>query len=225
MPGMAVIGCAGGVGTTVLAAALALASGDTPVRVLGLDAHGGGPHDLWGMRPDRGVDDLVAVRGEVDEAHVAHVVHRHRGRLEVVMGPGDAMSTAAWQPHADRLAAALVPAGGWVADLGRGDHCLGRSVTARAACVVLVTAASPASVAACRQHLDTLAHARPVLVAMLRRHDESLSARAARRLLGHDIVELPWDRSGVERCAAAEPGRRGMWKAVHSLVDGAVGNA
>ena len=43
-------------------------------------------------------------------------------------------------------------------------------------------------------------HNKAAIVALVRQRDESMSLRAMRRLMGRDIVEVPWDRAGAERC-------------------------
>lgn len=219
MPGIAVVGVAGGVGTTLLTAALALTARDDGIRVLGIDCHGGGPHALWGVEPERTVDNLLPVRPEVDAAHVHQVAHRHAGRMELVAGPGNPAAAAEWVPaDAERLAAALAGDANWIADLGRGGHPVQGAMLARARDVVVVTCASPAAAAAARHLLDALPPGCQPVVALVRRRDESLSARSVRRLIGHEVVEIPWDRSGAEQCAtAASPGRRGLWGAIGHL--------
>lgn len=220
MSGIAVVGAAGGVGTTLLAAALALAAadapGDAPVRVLGLDAHGGGPHALWGVHPQRTVDDLLPVRGEVTPAHVQQVLHRHEAGPELVVGPCTPLADALWGgSDAGGLAAALTAHGLWVADLGRGGSALQRAVLSVARDVVVVTCASPGAAATAAALAGDLPAGCRLTLALVRRRDEPLSVRAMRRLVGHDPLEVPWDRAGAERCAAgASPGRRGLWAAV-----------
>ncbi len=220
--GIIVVGAVGGCGTTTLAAALALAQADGGIRVLGLDGHGGGPGVLWGMSPDRTVDDLDAVRSEVDGGHAEQIIHRQAGGIEVVIGPRPGRSSPWSGGDADRLAAALVPDGPWVADCGRGGHDLARAMARHASLVVVMSPRTVAGATACGE-VVTMCDAPRVLVAITGIPGEpDLSGRAFRRLMSTRMcVDVPTDPRGAQRVAAAvmPTGRRGIALAVRSITD------
>jgi hypothetical protein len=222
--GIAVMGAAGGCGTTTIAAAIA-AWGDAGIcRVLGLDGHGGGPHAVWGVRVERGVDDLDAVRAEVDSAHVEHIAHRGMGGWDLVAGPGSAAAYARWEGDVTpRLVDAMVPPGPWVADLGRGDHRLAECVLGHASGVVVMTPCSLDGAEACRHLLPRVSAPRVLVAALARPGEDHVSPRAIRRLVPtHTVVEVPWDRRGVVRLASGATGRRGLPQCVRQIMQALV---
>jgi hypothetical protein len=222
--GIAVVGATGGCGTTTMAAAITAWGGAGICRVLGLDGHGGGPHTLWGVRVERGVDHLDAVRAEVDAGHVQHIAHKGMAEWDLVAGPESAMTYAGWGGDlAPRLVAAMVPQGPWVADLGRGDHQLAECVVKHASGVVVMTPCSLDGAEACRHLLPHISAPRVLVAAVARPGEHHVSRRAIRRLVpGHTVMEVPWDRRGVGRLASGATGRRGLQSCVGQIMQALV---
>lgn len=214
MPGMgiAVVGAAGGCGTTVMTAALAAWGGMGVRRVLSLDGLGGGPHALWGVQVERAVDHLDAVRAEVLPRHVQQIAHRGMGVWDIVAGPDAAAGYRPWaEDHARRLAGALTEVTPWVADLGRGQYDIGQTVLTRATGAIIMAPRSLEGADACQRLLSHLPSVPVVVGAVARPGEDAVSARSMRRLVrGPDIVEVPWDRRAVRALARVAPGRRGL---------------
>jgi len=222
--GIAVMGATGGCGTTTMAAAIT-AWGDAGIcRVLGLDGHGGGPHVMWGVRVERGVDQLDAVRGEVDAGHVHHIAHQGMGEWGLVAGPSSPAAYARWDGDAaPRLVDAMVPPGPWVADLGRGDHQLAAHVMQRASGAVVMMPCSLDGTEACRQMLPHISAPRVLVAVVARPGDDHVSLRAIRRLIpSHTVMEVPWDRRGAVRLTSGATGRRGLQSSALQIVEALV---
>lgn len=204
--GIAVLGAVGGCGTTALVVALAVSAPEGPLRVLALDGHGGGPHRVWGLAPERTVDDLQAVRDEVGVSHVEHILHRQAGGREVLVGPMDGAGVAWWSGDAaDRLARAITPAFPWLADLGRGDHAIARAVIAHASGSIIVAPCTVSGAEAVRRLHDAVAGQSLVVGLTERPGAEAISFRAFRRLVGGvTVVEVPWPGGRGRRARRAD---------------------
>lgn len=199
--GIAVLGAAGGCGTTTVAAALAHCAPAGQLRVLALDGHGGGPHRTWGLAPERTVDDLRPVRHEVDASHVERILHRRGDGHEVIVGPADGIGMAAWADgDAERLVAACIPAFAWVADLGRGDHAVGRAVVARAAGVAIVSPCTVAAAGVVHEIVGAVPTSHTAVIVSQGPGGDCISPRAFRRLVGgSEVVDMSWHASQGRR--------------------------
>ena len=223
--GLAVAGAVGGCGATTVAGgvALALAALGQAPTVIGIDGHGGGPHVLWGVPVARTVGDLWSVRDELDAAHVAHIVHAHTDALRLVSGPPTAAAMAAWnEQQTGRLAAALVSATPWVADVGRGDADMQRALIARASVLVVVTSRSVIGASACGAVFQSHRGMRAAAVASALPGRPDVSPRAFRALAPVEVViGLPEDARGAEDVGACRPprGRGGMAAAIRHLLE------
>ena len=223
--GIAVVGAVGGCGATTVAGgvALALAALGHAPTVIGIDGHGGGPHVLWGIPVARTVGDLWSVRDELDAAHIAHIVHVHTDALRLVSGPPTAAAMAAWnEQQTGRLAAALVSATPWVADVGRGDADMQRALMARAAVLVVVTSRSVMGANACGAVIQGHPGMRAAVVASALPGRPDVSPRAFRTLAPAEVViGLAADARGAEDVGACRPpkGRGGMAAALRDLLE------
>ncbi|MFZ4755052.1 MAG: hypothetical protein ACOYL4_03470 [Miltoncostaeaceae bacterium] len=223
--GIAVAGAVGGCGATTVAGgvALALAALGQAPTVIGIDGHGGGPHVLWGVPVARTVGDLWSVRDELDAAHVAHIVHAHTDALRLVSGPPTAAAMAAWnEQQTGRLAAALVSATPWVADVGRGDADMQRALIAHASVLVVVTSRSVIGASACGAVIQSHRGMRVVVVASALPGRPGVSPRAFRALAPAEVViGLAEDARGAEDVGACRPpkGRGGMAAAIRDLLE------
>lgn len=218
---VAVMGATGGSGTTTMATALAAWGGLGVRRLLALEGHGGGPHEALRIPLARGVDDLDAVRSEVAAQHVQQIAHQGPGDWDLVAGPGSAAAYTAWSGDlSTRLVDAMLAPDTWVADLGRGDHVLADAIAQRATLVVLMTPRCLLGAEAAQRLLERQT-GRPVVVgALARPGEDQISLRALRRLMrGADVVEVAWDRRGVERLSSAPRGRRGLASSVRVIAE------
>ena len=222
--GIAVVGAVGGCGTTTMTAALARWGGVGVRRVVSLDGHGGGPHMAWGVQVERAVDDLHAVRAEVDARHVQQIAHQGMGEWDIIVGPGAVAADRTWvDDHAVRLAGALADTTPWVADLGRGQHDAARALMARASAAIIMVPRSLEGADGCRRLLSQLPGVPVVVGAIARPGEDAVSGRGMRRLVrGAELVEVPWDRRAVRALATAGPGRRGLAACAARIADAAV---
>ena len=213
MSGIAVMGAAGGCGTTTLACALALrmaSSGGAPLLV---DAgmHGAGPAALWGLEPARSLDDLLPLDEGVTARHVDQVMHHHACGVDVIAGSTGPASAAMWaDPRSDALAAHVAARAGWVADAGLGDAPLGMALARRAALLVLVVPSTVHGAARAARAMPGLGTAAVVVASALPGGDP-LAARAMRAAMGgRSVVALDRDDRGARDVAEgrAPRGRR-----------------
>ena len=216
---VAVMGATGGCGTTTMTTALAVGGGIRTRRLLALDGHGGGAHLALGVPVSRGIDDLHVVRSEVEPGHVHQIAHQGMGEWELIAGPAGAASYGSWVGDPGvRLTEALLATGPWVADLGRGDHVLAHPIARRAAIVVVMMPRSLRGAEAGHRLLEHHAGCRMVAAAVARPGEDHISMRALRRLMrGVDVVEVPWDRRGVDQLPSVTRGRRGLAACVRGI--------
>jgi hypothetical protein len=224
--GIVVWGAAGGVGTTTLACALALsmATGDDatdPPMLVDADAHGGGPLALWGIRAERGLDDLAALGSDLAADHVARVRHRHPGGVDVMGGHAPPVGAGTWTPDAARVLADIIAArDAWVVDAGRGDDVLVAALAARAGTTAMLVPRSLDGVQRARERADRRGMAAPsVLVISDGCGADLLGMRAARRALADpSAIALRRDARAADLVRAGQrPRGRGLAACVAAL--------
>lgn len=226
MSGIVVWGAVGGVGTTTLACALALSmvTGDgamDPPMLVDADAHGGGPLAMWGIRRERGLDDLAALGADLGAGHVAHVRHRHPGGVDVLGGHVGPVVSGAWTPDsAGVLADIIARHDAWVVDAGRGDDVLVAALAARAGTTAMLVPRSLDGVQRARERADHREVAAPsVLVIADGFGSDLLGTRAVRRALADpSAIALPRDaRAAALVRAGQRPRGRGLAGCVAAL--------
>jgi Mrp family chromosome partitioning ATPase len=224
--GIVVWGAAGGVGTTTLACALALsmATGDDatdPPVLVDADAHGGGPLAMWGIRAERGLDDLAALGADLGAGHVAQVRHRHPAGVDVMGGHAGPVGCGAWTPDAARVLADIIAGrDAWVVDAGRGDDVLAAALAARAGTTAMLVPRSLDGVQRARERAHRRGAPAPsVLVVCDGCGADLLGMRAARRALADpSAIALPRDvRAAAHVRAGQRPRGRGLAGCVAAL--------
>jgi Flp pilus assembly CpaE family ATPase len=207
-----VIGAAGGVGTSLVAAGIALALADSgePVGLLDLAGDLAG---AWRVPPDRTIGDLLPVVDELEPRHVELVALRHPSNVALMLGPPAGAGGDAWsRPAAARLLQCATTLGVLVVDAGTvvGASC--EEACARGQ-VVIVAAKTIAGARSARARIDRLRPASPMTPLLLVNAGvgrDHLSTRAFARAVGHPVaVELGRvDRDADDVGAGRLPGRR-----------------
>jgi len=222
--GIVVMGAVGGCGTTTLACAVALAHaahGQVPL-IADVDAHCGGPSDLWCVPATRALDDLLGLGDELRPEHLEHLVHRHSGGMDVMAGCRSPAAAVAWAPPGpERYAAYVSSRTPWVADAGRADTGLAAALVAVAS---LVVALVPRSVHSAQRAAGLLARTagRNVLaVATDLPVGERISDRALGRAIGTEVIgSAPRDDRNAARVAAGQAARgKGIARAVAAVLE------
>lgn len=210
---VAVIGAAGGVGTSLVAGAIALALADSgePAGLLDLVGDLAG---AWRVPPDRTIDDLVPVIAELEPRHVELVAHRHPSGVALLLAAPAGVTEGAWSRQAAvRLLDCASTLGVLVVDAGTVS-----ATPAQAACtsdrVVIVAAKTIAGARSARTRLDRLRSANrqgdPLLVVNRGVGRDHLSTRAFSRAVGYPVAtELGrFDRDADDLGGGRWPGRR-----------------
>jgi secretion/DNA translocation related CpaE-like protein len=190
---VAVSGASGGVGATVLAAALALVAGRRgPAALIDLDPGGPGLGRTVGMEPSGGVtwDDLAHSPGRLGSRALREALPR-RDNVGVLDWPEGARILPSPASVHEVVEAARRGHDRVVLDVPRGAHGLPEDLLARCDDVLLVVRASLGPVsAAARLAARMLAEGAPLrVVVRSRRRDQALAAEVARAvgapLAGH----------------------------------------
>lgn len=227
---LVVLGAAGGVGATMVACgiALALAGGAESVALVELDFARGDLAGAWGIPPDRTIDDLAPVIGELERHHVELIANRHASNVALLLRPADPSHADVWdRPATARLLERTGALGAVVVDGGcaRGAHI--EEAFAHAGHVVIVAAQTIAGARRTRFLIDQLrsrgASGELHIVANRGVGRDHLSGRSFAGAVGHPVVmELPRsDRDADDIGAGIRPGRRrrSLTSAIAELVD------
>jgi hypothetical protein len=164
-PLVVVVGAGGGCGATTLACGLALAwsRAGRPTCLLELDLERGDLAGALGVAPERSLDDLVPVAGELAPEHLRQVAYPHGPGLVVLLGPGRAGAAADWDPDGlVRLLAAAREDRACVVDAGAGAP--PPAVSAAASTVLAVAPACHAGARRARRVASAVADGRAGLV-------------------------------------------------------------
>ena len=227
---LVVLGAAGGVGATMVACAIALALADAAeaVGLLEFDFDRGDLAGAWGIPPDRTIDDLAPVVGELERHHVELIAHRHASNVALLLRPGAASRADVWdRPATARLLDRAETLGVVVVDAGCARGAYIEEACAQAGHVVIVATQTIAGARRLRALIDQLGcQAVPgelLLVANRGVGRDHLSARGFARAVGHaTTVDLPRsDRDADDLGAGRWPGRRrrSLTSAIDELVD------
>ena len=214
---LVVLGAAGGVGATMVACgiALALADGAESVGLIEFDFARGDLAGAWGIPPDRTIDDLAPVVGELERHHVELVAHRHAANVSLLLRPAGPSHADVWdRPATARLLDRARALGAVVVDGGcaRGAHV--EEACAQAGRVVIVAAQTITGARRTRSLIDQLrslgVSAELHVVANRGVGRDHLGGRSFASAVGHAvIVELPrCDRDADDLGTGHRPGRR-----------------
>lgn len=206
-----VIGAAGGVGASLVACGIALGLADDRERVC-LINFAGDLAGAWGIPPDRTLDDLTPVLGELEPRHVEVIALRHRSNVALLLG--SPTGSHMWdRPAVSRLLTCSTALGELVIDagVGTGPGAVESVVRGR---VVIVAAQTIPGARAGRSRLDLIRSLdlrdEPLLVANRGVGRDHLSVRTFVRATGHPVaVELPRaERDADALGAGLRPRRR-----------------
>lgn len=206
-----VVGAAGGLGATTLAAALALAIArdEGTVSLLDLDFETGATHAGWDVPRQRTTGDLVPVIAELRPEHLDLIAHRHQSGVDLVMAPGTAGASMPWQgPQVGVLVECAAQRGTVIVDSGRAS---GVHLDAVAAVASRAIVLAPATVAGIAGVIGIRARGWPasVTVALSPLRSAEMSARSFARGCGvSEVVSIPRSvREARDLLAGRWPGR------------------
>ncbi len=218
-----VVGVAGGLGTTTLAAGLALAAARDGVAVslLDLDFECGATHACWNVPRQRTTGDLVPVLAELRPEHLDVIAHRHESGVDLLMSPATPGAATPWQAaQVVDLVRCAALRGMLVVDAGRAYGVHVDAVAELAGRVIVVTPATVSGmtgVTAARERM----WGRPMSIALSPLRPAEMSARSFARGCGASIVtSIPRStREAGELAAGRWParGRRRLMNTVAAL--------
>ena len=227
---LVVLGAAGGVGATMVACGIALALADAgeAVALLEFDFGRGDLAGAWGIPPDRTIDDLAPVVGELERHHVELIAHRHPSNVALLLRPEAASCADVWdRPATARLLVRAGTLGAVVVDAGCARGTYVEEACTQAGRVVIVAAQTIAGARRARSLVDQL-RSRGVsgelyVVANRGVGRDHLSGRFFARAVGQAAtVELPRsDRDADDLGAGRRPSRQrqSLASAIDALVD------
>lgn len=229
-PVVLVVGAGGGAGATLVAGALALAwsTAGTPAWLVELDLENGDLAGAWGLSGDRTLGDLVAVAGELEEAHLRQAGQSHSPGLRVLVAPAASGAASPWGPEAVARLVEVVRGEGRVSlDGGGGLSPVALAAAARADRILVVCRASVAAARRAGRLVATLSAsglgARAGLVVADGPGRVEIGARALARVVGVDLVaEIPWDARQAGRIGGGRwPSgrRRGLGASLERLAE------
>lgn len=225
---VAVIGAAGGCGTSLLAGALALclARRERPVWLVDLDLERGDLAGAWDLEPSRSLDDLAPVADELGPEHLRRAAAAHRSGVSVLAAAGRPGASGRWNARrVGALLASVAREGEVVVDLASAGV-VGQAAVAAADSVLF---ACPATVAGARRAYRRIEGWRArdldgrIGLVGVRTAAPELSSRALGRSVGAAVLaEVPWSRReavalGMGRWPAR--GRRPLAGAVERMAE------
>lgn len=221
-----VIGACGGCGTSTVASgmALAIAGHRGTANLVDLDLAWGDLHGSWGLRRDRTLQDLAAVRHELTPDQIGMVLAHHPSGVRLALSPGRPDAGHDWDADTvARLLGGLANGGPTIVDTGRADPdmVIGAGTAATRRLIV-----SPSSVRGARgagQIMDALGRDVEVVVNEAL-HSADLGIRGFRRLLGCPVRAVLPRRPGEAEWLLAgrlpRGRRRPLRDAIRALVTG-----
>ena len=227
-----VVGANGGSGASLVAGALSLAWARAGIGswLVEMDLERADLGDAWGLPAERTLEDLAAVAGEIDAAHLRHAAHVRPGGPHVLLAPARPGAADAWGPEAIRglLTAARVAAGAGgrvVVDGGLGLSPSSRVAAADADGVLVQCGPTVAAARRARRVIEALtvsgAGSRCGLVVAGGPGDREISARSLARVAGAPVLgEIPWiPREGAALVSGRWPGggRQRLARAIEAL--------
>lgn len=221
-----VVGGAGGMGASTVAAALAICAARRDGRVLlvDLDLVWGDLHGAWGIPRDRTLHDLAPVIDELTAEHLAVVTTPPVDGVSLLLSPGSAHAAQQWSgAMVERLLGVAAGGGCVVIDAGRAAPEHLAAAAGLADRIVVVATPSMRGARGAAAVLSELGPASVLVANHIARHEE-IGLRAFARICGaRPIVEVPRRPRDAELLASGRTPRghrQPILAAIDQILDG-----
>ncbi len=221
-----VIGACGGCGTSTVASGMALviAGRQGIANLVDLDLAWGDLHGSWGLRRDRTLQDLAAVRHELTPDQIGMVLAHHPSGVRLALSPGRPDAGHDWDADTvARLLGGLATGGPTIVDTGRADPDMVVGAGTVATHRLIVTPPSVRGARGTGQIMDALGRDVEVVVNQAL-HSADLGMRGFRRLVGCPVRAVLPRRPGEAEWLVAgllpRGRRRPLRDAIETLVTG-----